>query len=114
MADAGADKIIGIYLNQVEEKGLNYTTIPSTRELLLDRYFRKKRKFQIPSMMTTIIQSSTLQSNNKSKQLFKDVDLLFKPDLTMFSLLSWHKFDKIEEAGYRHAMEMLETWDGFT
>lgn len=113
MADAGADKIIGVYLNQEENSDLNYTRIPSTREILIDRYFRKRRMFKIPSMMTAIIQSSTLQSNNKSKKLFKDVNLLFKPDLTMFSLLSWHKFDKIEEAGYRHAMELLETWEGF-
>jgi NTE family protein len=114
MADAGADKIIGVYLNQEENSDLNYTRIPSNRELLIDKYFRKERKFKVPSMMTAIIQSSTLQSNNKSKKLFKDVNLLFKPDLSMFSLLSWHRFDQIEEAGYRHAMELLESWEGFT
>ena len=93
--------------------GLNFQNMPGTRELLFDRFFRKARRYQLPSIMATIIQATTLQSDNKSKAALKNVDLLFNPNLNSFGLLAWNKFDTIEEAGYRHAMKILEKWDGF-
>ena len=113
MAERGAGNIVGIFLNQEKEKELNYDKVPGTWDLLIDRYRRDKRRYHLPSMVTSIVQSTTLNSNKRSQEQLENVDLLFCPDLTSFSLLAWNKFDKIEEVGYRHAQEVLENWQGF-
>lgn len=111
MGEMGAGRIIAVDLD-TERDCIGLESIPGTWGILKDRFFRKI-KHNLPSMMATLVQATTLNSDYKTRQLRLQADLCFNPRLSQFGLMEWKAYDKIVEVGYRHAMEVLEKWEGF-
>jgi NTE family protein len=111
MSEMGTGRIIAVDLD-TERDCVGLDTIPGTWAILKDRFFRKI-KHNLPSMMSTLVQATTLNSDYKTRQLRLQADLCFNPHLSQFGLMEWKAYDKIVEVGYRHAMEVLEKWEGF-
>ncbi|MCB9337979.1 MAG: patatin-like phospholipase family protein [Lewinellaceae bacterium] len=112
MGEMGAGRIVAVDLDIERDYCIGLESLPSNWAILKDRFF-KKPKYNLPSMMATLVQATTLNSDNKSRQLRMQADLCFHPSLGQFGLMEWKAYDKIVEAGYRHAMEVLEQWEGF-
>ena len=110
MARTGVRTILAVDLrpDEKQRRELNFTEVPSPWTLLADRFRPKeRRRYQIPSMLTTLMAANTLNSQQKMTQVLADVDLLFNPDVNRFSLLEWKSYDLLVEQGYRHAQEVL-------
>jgi NTE family protein len=110
MARAGVRTILAVDLRRQDQTvaPLDFDQVPGTWALLMDHLKPKaRRRYRIPSMLTTLIAMATLSSNQKVKTLTDDVDLLFNPDVSQFGMLEWKSFDLLVEAGYRHARERL-------
>ncbi len=113
MGEMGIGHIVAVDFDVVKKTHFTFEKMPSSWQLLKDRVFRAQARYQIPSFMSTIIQSTTLNSDSLSRRLRSDVDLFFNPDLTKYGLMDWKSYDKIVEVGYQHARKVIENWEGW-
>ena len=110
MARTGVRTILAVDLRPAEEPvdPLDFDVVPGTWALLLDRLRGgARRRFRIPSMLTTLITTTTLGSAQKMRAVSADVDLMFNPDVSRFGMLEWRSYDRLVELGYNHAKEVL-------
>jgi NTE family protein len=114
MAATGVRTVLAVDLRpQDKPRGpLDFDKVPGTWALLLDRLRPKAdRRYRLPSMLTTLITTTTLNSHQKMRLMADDVDLMFNPDVSRFGMLEWRSYDALVEAGYRHAQQVLaERW----
>ncbi len=108
MAIEGAGKIISSDLDFIRTWKLPETEMPRYRDLILSRLKGRRRDFDVPGMMTTLIQSTTIASDGKTRAFRDQVDLYLNPDVSEFGLLDWKRFDEIIDKGYRYTMQQLE------
>ena len=110
MARTGVQTIMAVDLrpDNKQRRELNFDDVPRPFTLLLDRFRApSRRRYQVPSMLTTLMAANTLNSEQKMSQVVGDVDLLFNPDVRNFGLLEWKSYDLLVDQGYRHAQEVL-------
>lgn len=65
---------------------------------------------QVPSIMSVLTRTASLQLINSGAKGFADADLVFEPPHAGFKLLDWKLIDKIAESGYRCALPAIEKW----
>jgi NTE family protein len=65
-----------------------------------------------PNILTLLVSSATLSSSTQARTMHDHVDLLIEPPLAEISMLNWKAFNHVVEAGYQHAMEILEKRKG--
>ena len=110
MARAGVRTILAVDLrpDHKQRRELNFTKLPGPWALLIDRLRpRAKRRYPVPSMLTILMATNTLNSNQKMSQVVQDVDVHFNPDVRRFGLLEWKSFDLLVAEGYHHAQKIL-------
>ncbi|HEX7154613.1 MAG TPA: patatin-like phospholipase family protein [Thermoanaerobaculia bacterium] len=108
MAKKGAQKIIGVDLSRPSCRRYEFEEMPSTWELLLDRFRgRKKRRYKLPTLGALLMRTTILYSESRGEQAKESVDMYLNPDLGGVGLLDWKGFDRIVEIGYRHAKNLL-------
>ena len=110
MARTGVSNIMAVDLRPDEKQRpeLGFDQVPGTWNLFVDRLKpQARRRYHLPSMLTTLVTATTLNSHQKMSQVLTDVDLLFNPDVSRFGLLEWKSYDLLVEAGYRHAQEVI-------
>ncbi|MEZ4956365.1 MAG: patatin-like phospholipase family protein [Saprospiraceae bacterium] len=112
MGNLGVGRIIAVDFDLDQQAECNVAYMPSTWQIIKDK-FTKKLKYNIPSLMSTIIQATTLNSDFRSRQMRLQADIFLNPDLSRFGLMEWKKYDEIVEMGYRHTIERLKDWEGF-
>ena len=109
MRREGAQRIIAVSLSQETNNQVEYDQLPNQYWLLLNKFFGRSNKYKnLPTMMNTIIKSTTIYSDSKEKETMKSADLLFNPDVSHIGLTSWTQFDVLVDEGYRHAIKVLE------
>jgi NTE family protein len=111
MARRGAARIIGVDL--FRERGHRYdmTDVPGPLELVRDKLRGRGRKYALPSLTTLLLNTSMMYSYARQQESQSLVDLHFAPPVSAFGMLEWSKFDRIVDAGYRHAVAQLEQTD---
>jgi NTE family protein len=108
MARMGARRIIGIDLSRHNPRKYEFEEMPSTWELLLDRFRgRKHRRYKLPTLGALLMRTTILYSESRGEQARESVDLYFNPDCSRVGLLDWKGYDKTVEIGYQHAKETL-------
>lgn len=108
MVGQGAGFIIGSDLLEQGFNVLESDELPGTRQLLVDRLRGRRRRFQVPGLMSTLVSSMMLVSQARQHEARQRVDLCFTPAMKGIGMLDWAKFDAIVELGYRQASEVLE------
>lgn len=111
MARRGAARIIGV--NLARERGHKYELdeVPGGFELLRDRLRGAGRKYQLPSLTSLLLNTSTMYSYARQQEAQSHVDLYFAPGVDEYGMLEWGRFDRIVEAGYEHAQRELARSD---
>lgn len=61
-----------------------------------------------PGIVELLMRAGTVSSDAYSTEMRSHVDLLFEPPVDMVDLRDWKAFDRMVEAGYRHAAGVLE------
>lgn len=74
---------------------------------LFERLFDKLRGGR-PGIVELLMRAGTVSSDAYSTVMRSHVDLLFEPPVEMVDLRDWKAFDRVVEAGYRHAADILE------
>jgi NTE family protein len=110
MARTGVRTILAVDLRPQEQpvEPLGFDRVPGTWALLLDRLRGKAaRRYRVPSMLTTLITTTVLNSAQKMRDVSADVDLMFHPDVSGIGMLEWRSYDKLVDVGYAHAKALL-------
>ena len=111
MEQTGAGFTMAVDLDIPNEDEEQLECIPSTWQIIKGKLFGK-RPLKIPSLMSILVKSTTLNSDFKTRQLRTRADLYFNPDLSQYGLIDWKTFDHCVQAGYENAIEVLENWQG--
>ena len=108
MARRGAARIIGVDL--LRERGHRYdmAEVPGPLELIRDKLRGRGRKYSLPSLTTLLLNTSMMYSYARQQESQSLVDMHFAPGVSKFGMLEWSQFDRIVDAGYRHAVAQLE------
>jgi len=110
MGSMGVNKIIAIDLGNPRKRRLEFDETPSSLEFFFNKYFRrKKRKYSVPSITASIVQSGLLASEAKDVRARIDTDLLFSPPIHDYGILAWKSCGALIDIGYRHARELLQS-----
>ncbi|MEO1262871.1 MAG: patatin-like phospholipase family protein [Bacteroidota bacterium] len=111
MEQMGAGFTMAVDLDIPNDDEVKLDCIPSTWQIIKGKLFGKT-PFQIPSLMSILVKSTTLNSDFKTRQLRTRADLYFNPDLSHYGLIDWKTFDQCVQAGYENAIHVLENWQG--
>lgn len=112
MRELGAGKIIAVELSAQRAFELEYDEVPSSLELIVDRYVTRRRRLKVPGLTGTVLRATVLASLEKSARGRPGIDLALEPPVEKIGMLSWQRFDHAVEIGYRHTMERLDAEPG--
>jgi NTE family protein len=101
------NKVIGVDFVIEKSRKVSLSEMPSNKEVLRGKLLGGKAKTRVPSISSIILNSTLLYSNAKRKEVKSLLDLHFNPNVSKFKFTCWNDFDKIVEAGYRNAKEIL-------
>jgi NTE family protein len=76
------------------------------------RFWRRWGK--MPPIVDLLFRAATVSSDALGRAARGQADILFKPALETVDLLDWKACDRAIDAGYRHAIELLEQRDKAT
>ncbi|MEM1100484.1 MAG: patatin-like phospholipase family protein [Pseudomonadota bacterium] len=108
LEEVGAARTIAVDLLGEARKPLAITEIPSNGALLVDKLRpRRKRRYKLPGLMSTLLNSTVLSSLNRQRDMSERADLCLRPELPRVGLLDWKKFPDTIEYGYQSATEQL-------
>lgn len=108
MARRGAARIIGVDLLRERDHRHDMTEVPGPLELIRDKLRGRGRKYRLPSLTSLLLNTSMMYSYSRQQESQSLVDLHFAPGVAKFGMLEWSRFDRIVDAGYRHAVAQLE------
>lgn len=81
---------------------------PGGFELLMDRLNPFGEKHAHPSIMEVMFRSAVLSSQRQARIWRDRTDLLIQPPVQKFKVTDFDAFDQVVEAGYLHAVQVLE------
>lgn len=108
MVNIGARFIIGVDFLLDLNKEIMFKDMPSNWKVLMNRWFGGASNKEFPTLVGTIIESTTLYSSFMQKQNSEKTDIYINPDVGRFSMLEWRSYDKIVQKGYEEAKRVLE------
>ena len=107
MARAGVAKIIGVNISRDAFQDVSYDEVPGSWTLAWDKVTGSRRKYRVPSLMSTLMNATTLYSASREQYSESLTDLEFKLSLPSVGILDWHAFDHAVSVGYRNASKAL-------
>ncbi|MCM2329277.1 MAG: patatin-like phospholipase family protein [Lysobacter sp.] len=107
MARAGVAKIIGVNISRDAFQDVAYDEVPGSWTLAWDKVTGSRRKYRVPSLMSTLMNATTLYSASREQYSGSLTDLEFRLNLPSVGILDWHAFDHAVSVGYRNASKAL-------
>lgn len=114
MADMGVGKIIGVDLSEEKKHELNYEEMPTSFQLLKNKFSFRKKRLKVPSLMTIISKSIVLASYEKANAVGGLADWFIKPPVQGFKMLDFTNFDEIAELGYDYTDQLMRQSPGIS
>ena len=87
-----------------------YTETPSPWAILRGRWLPFAQRYRVPGLTTIILKSTETGTMEKVRRLGAMADLLIDPQVRQFGMTDVKSFDRIVQAGYERACELLENW----
>ena len=82
---------------------------PSPSRLLMQRPWRR-RGLKVPTILEILFRGAMVSSIAGERNVKEKVEFYLRPPLTGVGLFDFKALDRVEEAGYRYAVEALEQW----
>mgnify|MGYP000140323934 CR=1 FL=1 len=102
--------IVAVDLGADKQYEVDYPDTPSAWAVLRGRYLPFSRRYKVPAFSTVMLKATELGTLERVRELGRQADLLLKPPVRQFGMTEVRAFDRIVEAGYEHAMEVLPAW----
>lgn len=108
LLDEGCEVKIASYVGSAPVLPAPKSDFPSSWIYLADRIFRRHRHHDVPTLVTTLLQSVAVPAAAQLKQAHKAADLFFQPDLSAFSVTDVSAARDMFRVGQAHARKVLE------
>ena len=82
---------------------------PSSWAFLADKVFRRRRHQNVPTLLTTLLQSVSVPAAAQLEEARKAADLFFQPDVSEFSVTDVGAARAMFQTGLEHAREVLQS-----
>ena len=110
MQDKPVGNIIAVDLSSDKQYEVDYPVLPTASAILRGRYLPFARRHKVPAFSTVMLKATELGTLKRVRELGEQADLLLKPPVRQFGMTAVGSFDRIVQAGYEHAMEVLPAW----
>ncbi len=110
MSALGVHRLYAVDLRQDRMASPDFMDVPGPLAYLFARWFqRHKHRYRVPTLTSTLVQSSMMSSEARVLAARRQVDVLFNPDVRRFSLMGWSKIahDRLVATGLQHARQVL-------
>jgi NTE family protein/lysophospholipid hydrolase len=105
-------KVIAVNVSPSEElKVPSDTQLPSSWDILLNKYLPGRKPLNHPKMMDILMRTTMLASNARTKLTIRDADVYLRPPVTKFGMLEFQSFESIVNAGYEYALDTLKDFN---
>ena len=105
----GVGRVLGVDLSFGTTKPILLQQMPSSWQLLRDRFRPKKRRlYRLPSLPNFLMNVTSLYSASRQREARAQIDLYFNPPLDKIGMLQWDAFDRAVQQGYEHACQVLD------
>ncbi len=102
--------IVAVDLSADRQYEVDYQATPSAWAVLRGRYLPFSRRYRVPAFSTVMLKATELGTLERVREMGRQADLLIKPPVRQFGMTEVRAFDRIVQAGYEHAMEVLPGW----
>lgn len=103
--------VVAVDLTSRQQVDVTYDEVPSPWAVLAGLLLLPfSKRYGVPGAATTILKATELGTRRRVLELAARADLLLRPPVHSFSMLSVNQFDELVEAGYQHAMERGSAW----
>ena len=110
MGNLGVKHVIAVDLGFQPKRSYPFSETPPSFQFLLNKVLRRRQANDgVPTIASTIVQSSLLASAAKTAHSRLEADLLFTPDVRKFDLLNWSACGDLIKLGYDHAVQVLKS-----
>jgi NTE family protein len=103
-------RIIAVDFSSPVPAKVDYTDTPSPWAVLRGRWLPFSRRYRIPGLTSIMLKSIETGTLAEVRRLGQMADLLIDPDIRRFGMTDVKSYDKIVQAGYERACELLENW----
>ena len=103
-------EIIAVDLSSQKQYEMDFEQMPSPWAILKGRYLPFAPRYRLPGLATVMLKATELGTLGRLRELAQQADLLLTPPVRQFGMTDVKAFDRVVEAGYRHAREELERW----
>lgn len=104
-------RIIAVDFSSRVDKKVSFEEVPSPWAILRGRWLPFTRKYSVPSLTTLMLKSTEIGTLEHSRRHGEMADLLIDPPVRQFGMMDTRSFDRIVQAGYDRARELLESWE---
>jgi len=108
MMETGVGKIIAVDLHSDKEYDLEFEEMPTSLQILKNKFTFGKNKIRVPTLMDIIAKSIVLANDEKSNNLRKLADWLLNPPVSHVGILDFRHFEEVVEIGYEYTKALLE------
>jgi predicted acylesterase/phospholipase RssA/CRP-like cAMP-binding protein len=102
--------IVAVDLSAAHVVPVDYPKIPTAWAILRGRYLPFAHTYRVPGLSTVLLKATELGTLEKVREFGAAADLLLHPPVRQFGMTEVKSFDRIVQAGYRHARQELEAW----
>lgn len=102
--------IVAVDLSSDKQYEVDYEKTPPAWSILRGRYLPFAKRHRVPGFSTVMLRATELGTLARVRELGRQADLLLKPPVRAFGMTEVRAFDRIVEAGYQHAMEVIPAW----
>ena len=103
-------RIIAIDFSAPVPRKVDYAETPSATAVLGGRWLPFMRRYRVPGLTSIILKSTEAGTQDQVRRNGALADLLIDPQVRRFGMTDVKSFEKIVQAGYDRARELLEDW----
>lgn len=101
-------RIIAVDVSSRVQYKVAYDEVPSPWAVLRGRWLPFAPRYQVPRLMTLMLKATEIGTLEHSRRHGQMADLLIDPPVRQFGMMDVKSFDRIVQAGYDRARELLE------
>jgi NTE family protein len=104
-------RIIAVDVSSRVHKTVPFNEMPSPWAILRGRWLPFARKYSVPSLTTLMLKATEIGTLELARRHGEMADLLIDPPVRQFGMMDTRSFDRIVQAGYDRAKELLDSWE---
>jgi NTE family protein len=110
MREKPVGRVVAVDVTTRRTYSVDYEDMPSPWSVIAGKLFPWKQRYRVPGVISVLMKSAEIGTAARVREMGRNADLLIRPPVSEFGLTDVKSFDRIVEAGYKHAREQIAKW----